>query len=100
MKRVNKIKPGHMNKSINIFIPAAGFGERLQPITYHIPKPLLPILGKPVLQHVFEKISTLPVNKIGINSYYKKEVIENWIKQYSTKSPPTPPLPRGGGGGC
>src|SRR3989338_1752046 len=83
MKRVNKIKPGHMNKSINIFIPAAGFGERLHPITYHIPKPLLPILGKPILQRVFEKISTLPVNKIGINSYYKKEVIENWIKQSS-----------------
>ena len=72
-----------MNKSINIFILAAGFGERLQPITRHIPKPLLPILGKPVLQRVFEKISTLPVNKIGINSYYKKEVIENWIKQSS-----------------
>ena len=72
-----------MSKTFNVFILAAGFGERLQPITYHIPKPLLPILGKPVLQHVFEKISTLPVNKIGINSYYKKEAIENWIKQSS-----------------
>ncbi len=72
-----------MNKTFNVFILAAGFGERLHPITYHIPKPLLPILGKPVLQHVFEKISTLPVNKIGINSYYKKEVIENWINQSS-----------------
>ena len=72
-----------MSKTLNVFILAAGFGERLQPITRHIPKPLLPILGKSVLQHVFEKISTLPVNKIGINSYYKKEVIENWIKQSS-----------------
>ena len=72
-----------MNKSINIFIPAAGFGERLQPITYHIPKPLLPILGKPVLQLVLEGVSILPVDKIGINSYHKKEAIENWINQSS-----------------
>ena len=72
-----------MSKTLNVFILAAGFGERMHPITYHIPKPLLPILGKPILQRVFEKISTLPVNKIGINSYYKKEVIENWIKQSS-----------------
>ena len=70
-----------MNKSLNVFILAAGLGERLQPITHHIPKPLLPILGKPVLQSVLERISTLPVNEIGINLHHKKEVIENWISQ-------------------
>src|SRR4030067_1972239 len=72
-----------MSKNFNVFILAAGFGERLQPITYHIPKPLLPILGKPVLQLVLEGVSILPVDKIGINSYHKKEAIENWINQSS-----------------
>jgi NDP-sugar pyrophosphorylase family protein/aminoglycoside/choline kinase family phosphotransferase len=66
---------------INIFIPAAGLGERLRPITNHIPKPLIPILGKPVLQIVLEKVSVLPANKIGINLHHKKEFIANWIKQ-------------------
>jgi len=66
---------------INIFIPAAGLGERLRPITDYIPKPLLPILGKPVLQYVLEKVSVLPVNKIGINLHHKKELIEQWIKE-------------------
>ncbi|MBI5098131.1 MAG: phosphotransferase [Nitrospirae bacterium] len=84
-----------MNKKINIFIPAAGIGERLQPITFHIPKPLLPVLGKPVLQYVFEKISTLPVNKIAINVHHKKEVIEGWAKQYF-KNPPSPPFAKVG----
>jgi NDP-sugar pyrophosphorylase family protein/aminoglycoside/choline kinase family phosphotransferase len=60
---------------------AAGLGERLRPITYHIPKPLLPILGKPVLQSLLENVSTLPVNKIGINLHHKKEIIENWINK-------------------
>jgi NDP-sugar pyrophosphorylase family protein/aminoglycoside/choline kinase family phosphotransferase len=65
---------------LSAFILAAGLGERLRPITDHIPKPLMPILGKPVLQSILEKVSILPVNKIGINLYHKKNLIENWIK--------------------
>ena len=79
MKRVDKTSP--QNKKINVFLLAAGLGERLRPITHHIPKPLLPILGKPVLQSVIEKILTLPVKEIGINLHHKKEVIQSWIKQ-------------------
>ncbi len=70
-----------MNKRLNAFILAAGLGERLRPLTDHIPKPLIPILGKPVLQSILEKVSTLPVNKIGINIHHKKELIDNWINQ-------------------
>ncbi len=69
-----------MSKRINCFILAAGFGERLRPITDHIPKPLLPVLGKPVLQSIIEKMLALAVDKIGINVHYKKEIFEDWIK--------------------
>ncbi|MFA4919137.1 MAG: phosphotransferase [Thermodesulfovibrionales bacterium] len=72
-----------MHNTINAFILAAGLGERLRPITDHIPKPLLPILGNPVIQSVLERISGLSVHKIGINLHYKKELIEAWIKQSS-----------------
>jgi NDP-sugar pyrophosphorylase family protein len=68
-----------MEKKINAFILAAGLGERLRPLTNHIPKPLLPVLGKPVLQSVLERISGLPVKKTGINLHYKRGVIEDWI---------------------
>jgi NDP-sugar pyrophosphorylase family protein len=67
--------------NLSIFILAAGLGERLRPITDHIPKPLLPILGEPILQSILEKVSTLPIYKIGINLHHKKELIENWIRQ-------------------
>ncbi len=69
-----------MDKPLNIFILAAGLGERLRPITNHIPKPLLPVLGKPVLQFVLERVSDLPVDKIGINLHHKKEIMEQWVK--------------------
>ena len=73
---------------LSIFILAAGLGERLRPITNHIPKPLIPVLGKPVLESVLEKVSALPVDTIGINLQHKKIMIENWIKQsaYSNRA--------------
>ena len=67
--------------NLSVFILAAGLGERLRPITDYIPKPLLPILGKPILQSILEKVSALPAHKIGINLHHKKELIENWIRQ-------------------
>ena len=80
-----------MNK-INVFIPAAGLGERLRPITNHIPKPLIPVLGRPSIQRVLENISTLPVNRIGINLHHKKEAIEEWVKVKSDLNTPLNPL--------
>ena len=67
-----------MNR-LNVFILAAGPGERLKPITDHIPKPLVPFLGKPVLQIVLERVSILPFNKIGINLHHRRAAIENWV---------------------
>lgn len=67
--------------NLSAFILAAGLGERLLPITKHIPKPLLPILGKPILQSVVEKLFIVPIDKIGINLHHKRDDIEQWIKQ-------------------
>lgn len=74
-----------MVKTLNIFILAAGLGERLQPITHHIPKPLLPVLGKPSLQHVLDHVSSLPFNEIGINLHHRKKAVEEWAAQCSIK---------------
>jgi NDP-sugar pyrophosphorylase family protein/aminoglycoside/choline kinase family phosphotransferase len=90
-----------MLNTVNAFILAAGLGERLRPVTDHIPKPLLPILGKPILQSVLEKVSTLPLSDIGINTYHKKESIEDWVRRSSfhdavTLFPEDPILGTGG----
>lgn len=66
---------------------AAGLGERLRPITNHIPKPLMPILGKPILLKVLERVLVLPHAKVGINVHYKGEMIRDWVSKsgYSDK---------------
>src|SRR5208283_4114650 len=54
-----------MPKEVNCFILAAGLGERMRPITDMLPKPLLPVLGRPVLAYVLEKLTRLPIRQIG-----------------------------------
>jgi len=68
-----------MVESVNVFIPAAGLGERLRPITHHVPKPLLPIAGRTVLEIVLEKLSRY-AKRIGINLHYRSDDIETWIR--------------------
>lgn len=65
---------------INVFIPAAGLGERLRPATDHIPKPLLPILGRPVIERVLERISAIQFRRIGINAHHRRESMRAWLQ--------------------
>jgi NDP-sugar pyrophosphorylase family protein len=67
-----------MNEPFAVFIPAAGLGERLRPVTSHIPKPLLPVLGKPLLQLILEKVCALGPVRIGMNVHYKGNEIARW----------------------
>jgi len=65
-------------EALTAFIPAAGLGERLRPITDHIPKPLLPILGEPVVETVLNRISRLSPNAIAVNMHHHWEQIQGW----------------------
>ncbi len=64
--------------SINIFLPAAGLGERLRPITNHLPKPLLPILGRPLIEIILDRITPICNGKIGINLHWKSGLLRSW----------------------
>ncbi|CAB3288948.1 UDP-N-acetylglucosamine pyrophosphorylase / Glucosamine-1-phosphate N-acetyltransferase [Methanocaldococcus lauensis] len=62
-------------------ILCAGKGERLKPLTENRPKPMIPIAGKPILQHIIEKVEDL-VDNIYIVVKYKKEKIIDYFKDY------------------
>ena len=54
---------------MNIIIPMAGMGKRMRPHTLTIPKPLIPIAGKPIVHRLAEdivKVCDGKVNKIEI----------------------------------
>ena len=65
-----------------MIIPMAGLGKRLRPHTLTVPKPLLPIAGKPIVHRLVEdiaKISTEKIQNIGfiIHPSFGREVEEN-----------------------
>ncbi|MBI2133444.1 NTP transferase domain-containing protein [Candidatus Woesearchaeota archaeon] len=57
-------------------ILAGGKGVRLQPITHELPKPLLPLHDKPLLQHILELLRKFNVKNVIISIGYKGEKIK------------------------
>lgn len=70
----------------NSFILAAGFGNRLRPITDYIPKPLLPILGQPIIDYVINSLISAQIEDIGLNLHYRQDVFYNWLTNHKHKS--------------
>lgn len=60
-------------------ILAAGKGTRVQPLTYEIPKPMIPILGKPVMEYLVEHLVKYGVKDIMVNVSYLHEKIEDYF---------------------
>ena len=59
---------------------AAGLGTRLKPLTDHTPKALLPINGKPMLEHVILKLKDAGFNQIAINIHHLGEQIIDFFR--------------------
>jgi mannose-1-phosphate guanylyltransferase len=58
---------------------SAGEGTRLRPITNSIPKCLVPINDKPLLEYWLENLSKVGVNEFLINTYYLSEQVEEFV---------------------
>lgn len=68
-------------KNIKAMIMAAGVGSRLDPLTQFVPKPLVPIANKPVMDILFEKLASIGVKDVISNTYYLSEqIIERYNK--------------------
>ena len=60
-------------------ILAAGKGTRIKPISYAIPKPMIPILGKPVMESMIQLFAKHGIDKIVVNTSHLAEIIENYF---------------------
>jgi mannose-1-phosphate guanylyltransferase len=54
---------------------AAGKGTRLFPLTGVIPKPMAPVAGKPIIQHIFEMLAEAGVDEVHVNVHYLAHII-------------------------
>ena len=65
---------------IQAFIPAAGLGTRLKPLTDQRPKALVEVDGKPLLELLIEKLSAMGASPIVINVHHFGEQIVEYIE--------------------
>jgi N-acetyl-alpha-D-muramate 1-phosphate uridylyltransferase len=58
---------------------AAGFGQRMRPLTDKMPKPLVQVGGKALLDHVLDRLSDAGVKRAIVNVHYLAEQIERHV---------------------
>ena len=64
---------------IQAVIMAGGFGTRLRPFTDNMPKPMLPIGGRPLMERTIERLHQAGINRINITTHYLPEKITGYF---------------------
>jgi dTDP-glucose pyrophosphorylase len=70
----------HKNKSNLVVIMAGGRGMRLRPLTKNIPKPMLKVGSKPILETIIEKFKESGFTNFVICVNYKSKIIKNYFR--------------------
>jgi NDP-sugar pyrophosphorylase family protein len=60
-------------------VMAAGLGTRLRPLTDFLPKPMMPVVNRPVLHHLLNLLRRHDVREVGINLHVAPEMIESYF---------------------
>lgn len=74
------IKPSELF-NLPVIIMAGGFGTRLRPLTHVIPKPLIPIDDKTMLEHIFDRFNVYGCDRFYLSVNYKSSLIEFYLKE-------------------
>ena len=78
---------------------AGGFGTRLRPLTYVIPKPALPLANKPMISRIIERLTSHGISGGVVSTGYKAEIVEEIVLRYNNRkvARESEPLDTGGG---
>ncbi len=58
---------------------AGGFGTRLRPLTNNIPKPMVPIVNRPILEHIINLLKTHSIKDYVVLLYFMPDIIRNYL---------------------
>src|SRR6059036_2450493 len=72
---------------MKVIVPLAGKGTRLLPLTKRVPKPLVRVAGRPVMDYVMDAVKGLDVDELIVITGHLKDVVERYIvKRYDVKA--------------
>jgi NDP-sugar pyrophosphorylase family protein len=63
------------SEGLQAMIMAGGFGKRLRPLTDNLPKPMLPVGGRPLMEHIVEQLHDAGIRHVNVATHYKSEKI-------------------------
>ncbi len=65
---------------VNGVIMAGGYGKRLMPLTEHTPKPMLPVNGHPLMEHMLNKLRQSGIRSVSVTTHYLSDSITQHFK--------------------
>lgn len=68
-----------MTTLTHAMVLAAGLGLRMRPLTLERPKPLIPVAGKPLLDHALDRVAAAGIGTAVVNTHYKGEMIADHL---------------------
>jgi glucose-1-phosphate thymidylyltransferase len=72
---------------MKVIVPLAGKGTRLLPLTKRVPKPLVKVAGRPVMDYVMDTVSGLDLDELIVITGHLKDVVERYVvKHYDVKA--------------
>ena len=66
---------------------AAGLGERMRPLTLRMPKPLVPLAGRPLIDHVLDRLAGAGVETAVVNVHYLPDQLEESLARRKGTKP-------------
>lgn len=67
-----------MTDAVMIF--AAGFGTRMGALTQSMPKPMIPVSGKPLIDHALDYVAEAGIRKIVVNTHYLADQLHSYLE--------------------
>jgi glucose-1-phosphate thymidylyltransferase len=67
---------------LKVIVPLAGKGTRLLPLTQRVPKPLVHVAGRPVMDYVMDGLKALDVGELIVITGHLKDVVEHYIRDH------------------
>lgn len=84
VKTSSEVKLSKYN--LKVIIMAGGKGSRLKPFTDILPKPLIPVKNKTIIEHIINSFTKFDIKKFTITTNYKSEILKSYLDEKFKKN--------------
>ncbi len=74
---LNDVLPAERTLPLQGVVMAGGLGTRLHPLTKDTPKPMLPVGGRPLLEHILDSFEKSGIRQVNISTFFQAEKIKD-----------------------